>query len=131
MRTDSKGRDGDQPSLFSIGTTLLRNRWRIVRWMLIGGGLAAILAFLKPTLYSATASFIPQGADAGRSGLAGLAGQLGVALPSNSQSLSPEFYVKLIRSRELLRAVVRDTFVVQELSGRRIPFLSLFDIKGC
>jgi len=91
--------------------------------------MAAVLAFLKPTLYSATASFIPQGADPGRSGLAGLAGQLGVALPATGQALSPDFYVKLVRSRELLRAVVRDTFVVQEMGGRRIPFLSLFDIN--
>jgi uncharacterized protein involved in exopolysaccharide biosynthesis len=98
--------------------------------MLIGGGVAAVLAFSRPTLYSATASFIPQGADPGRSGLAGLAGQLGVALPATNQGLSPEFYVKLIRSRELLKGVVRDTLVVQELSGRRIPFLSLFDIEG-
>ena len=127
LRTPPGGQDGDRASLFSVGTTLLRNRWRIVRWMLVGGVLAALLAFLKPTLYSATASFIPQGADPARSGLAG---QLGVALPSNTQSLSPDFYVKLIRSRELLKAVVRDTFVVPELGGRRIPFMSLFDIKG-
>ena len=98
--------------------------------MLIGGGVAAVLAFSRPTLYSATASFIPQGVDPSRSGLAGLAGQLGVVLPGTNQSLSPEFYVKLIRSRELLKGVVRDTLVVQELSGRRIPFVSLFEIKG-
>ena len=130
LRTPPTGHDGERASLFSIGTTLLRNRWRIFRWMVVGGVLAGILAFLKPTLYSAGAAFIPQGTDAGRSGLAGLAGQLGVAIPGNSQSLSPDFYVKLIRSRELLKAVVRDTFAVPEMGGRRIPFTTLFNING-
>jgi uncharacterized protein involved in exopolysaccharide biosynthesis len=102
-----------------------------LRWALIGAVVAVILTFLQPTVYSATVSFIPQGTDPGRaSNLASLAGQLGVALPTNSQSLSPEFYVKLLKSRELLRAVARDTLVVQEMGGRRVPFLDLFDVKG-
>jgi len=115
-------------SMFALATTLLRNRWRIARWMLFGGVVAALFVFLKPALYQASASFVPQGNDASRSGLASLAGQFGVSLPSSNQSTSPEFYSSLLQSRALLQQIVRDTLVVRELSGRRIAFLDLFKI---
>src|SRR5689334_9416812 len=117
-------------SLFALGTALLRRRWRIVRWALLGAVLAGLLAFFKPALYLASASFVPQGNDPGRSGLASLAGQFGVSLPTSTQSLSPDFYAKLLKSRVLLAPIARDTFVVQESGGRRIPFLDLFKIAG-
>jgi uncharacterized protein involved in exopolysaccharide biosynthesis len=123
--------EAGQTSLFAMGTTILRKRWRIMRWTLAGAVIAALLTFTSPTVYSATASFIPQGTDPGRaSNLQSLAGQLGVSLPSTNQQLSPEFYVKLLKSRELLRTIVRDTLVVQEMGGRRVPFLDLFDVAG-
>jgi uncharacterized protein involved in exopolysaccharide biosynthesis len=84
---------------------------------------------MKPALYLASASFIPQGADPGRSGLANLAGQFGVVLPSSSQSLSPDFYARLLRSRELLLPIVSDTFAVPEIQKPRIAFLDLIEIK--
>jgi len=116
-------------SLFALGTALLRKRWRIARWAILGAVAAALLAFLKPALYLASASFVPQGNDPGRSGLASLAGQFGVSLPTSTQSLSPDFYAKLLKSRVLLAPVARDTFVVQEMGGQRIPFLDLFKIS--
>src|SRR2546430_6796717 len=122
---------GDEVSLLALGTILLRNRWRVVRWMGIGIAIAVLISFTRPVLYQASASFVPQGTDVSRSGLASLAGQLGVSLPASNQSLSPEFYVKLLESRVLLLSIVRDTFVVEELGGRGVSFLDLFDIpKG-
>lgn len=132
-RLGPRAQEGEagQTSLFALGTTILRSRWRILRWAGAGAVVAALLTFLQPTVYSATASFIPQGTDQGRaSNLASLAGQLGVQLSTNSQTLSPEFYVKLLKSRELLRAIVRDTLSVREMGGRRVPILDLFDVKG-
>ncbi len=128
--TEDIWRDHDDLSLFAVGTILLRNRWRIARWTLIGGVLAALAAFTKPALYVASASFIPAGTDQSRSAVAGLAGQFGVALPTGNPSQSPDFYSSLLTSRELLSAVARDTFVVQERGGRRIAFLDLFKIDG-
>lgn len=128
--TEDTWRDHDDLSLFAVGTILLRNRWQIARWMLVGGVLAALAAFTKPALYVASASFIPAGTEQSRSALAGLAGQFGVALPAGNQSQSPDFYSSLLTSRELLSAVARDTFVVQERGGRRIAFLDLFKIDG-
>ena len=99
----------DEISLFSLGTVLLRSRWRIMRWMFIGAVLAALSVISKPAAYVASASFLPQGSDAGRPGLAGIAGQLGISLPVGNQPLSPEFYSKLLTSRVVLLPIVRDT----------------------
>jgi uncharacterized protein involved in exopolysaccharide biosynthesis len=124
-------REEGEISLFALGTTLLRHRWRIGRWMLAGGLVAALFAFFRPALYVASGSFLPQGAaDPSRSGLASLAGQLGVTIPQSNQTLSPEVYAKLLKSQVLLLAIARDTFPVQELGGRRVAFLDLVEIKG-
>lgn len=116
-------------SFLVIGTRLLRYRGRILRWMLVGGVLAGLSVLTKPVVYVATASFIPQGSnDAGRSGLAGLAGQFGVSFPSTTQSLSPEFYANLLKSRVLLAPISHDTLTVSELSGKRVAFTELVKI---
>jgi uncharacterized protein involved in exopolysaccharide biosynthesis len=125
---DADRQDDDEVSLFALGTILLRRRWRIVCWMLIGATVAALSVFSKPKLYVASASFIPQGNDASRSALAGIAGQLGVALPAGTQSSSSDFYSSLLTSRVLLTPITRDTFVVRELGGQRVSFLDLFKI---
>ena len=123
-------RGDDEISLFAVGTVLLRNRCEIARWMLVAGILTATVVFLKPAKYVASASFIPQGTDVSRAGLASLAGQFGFALPATNQSLSPDFYAKLSRSPVLLKPIARDTITVDEMGHRRIPFQELFDIQG-
>jgi hypothetical protein len=127
--TETAWRD-EEVSLFAVGTTLLRKRWQILRWAAITGALAILLAFLKPTLYPATASFLPQSTDTNRSSLASLAGQFGLALPPSNQTLSPDFYSLLLRARPLLLPIVHDTFSVAELGGKKIPFEELFKIRG-
>ncbi len=124
---------GDEDvSLVSIGTTALRHRWRIMRWALAGGLVAAIFAFTRPTLYRATASFIPKSNDASSraGGLANLAGQLGVAITGGNTGLSPDFYEQLLQSRSIFATVARDTFAVAELGGQRIPFSTLFKVPA-
>lgn len=126
---DQNGRDGEV-SIFALGTMVLRNRWRILRWSLAGGVLATILALFSAPEYNAYASFMPQGMDISRSGLASLAGQFGLSLPAGSQSLSPDFYAQLLKSRTILLPLAQDTFSVAEMGGRRVTFESLFKIKG-
>jgi uncharacterized protein involved in exopolysaccharide biosynthesis len=109
---------------------MIRYRWRILRWVLVMGTLAALIVFTKPRLYSAYGSFIPQGSDQGKSGLSALAGQLGVSISGGSQTLTPEFYIKVLKSRELLRTITHDTLTVRERGNRRIPFFDLFDIHN-
>jgi uncharacterized protein involved in exopolysaccharide biosynthesis len=128
--TESQWQDGEDVSLFAIGTTLLRSRWRIVRWMVAGAALGLLTAFFKPATYAASGSIVPQGGDSNRSSLASLAGQFGVTIPVTNQSVSPEFYATLLKSRVLLQPIANDTFTVPELGGRRVGFTELFDIKG-
>jgi uncharacterized protein involved in exopolysaccharide biosynthesis len=120
----------EEVSWFTWGTALLRHRWRIARAAFVGALVAALVVSLRPTLYVATASFIPQGGDPSRSSLADLAGQLGVAIPQANQSLSPEFYTRILTSRILLNRIVRDSFTVDEKAHQRISFLDLFEVPG-
>lgn len=119
----------DEISLFALGTALVRNRWRIAAAMFAGALVAGVSVYQRPTLYEASASFFPQGYDPGRSGLSDIAAQLGRALPTTNQSISPEFYATLLRSRELLRPVAYDTFTVHELGKRKMTFFELFGIS--
>jgi uncharacterized protein involved in exopolysaccharide biosynthesis len=128
--SDVQWQINDEISLLALGTTLLRNRWRIMRWMVAGGFLAGALVITKPALYKASASFVPQGVETGRSSLVGFAVQLGVTVATGDPSSSPEFYSKLLKSRVLLSPIVRDTFAVKELGGQRIAFLDLYKIPA-
>ena len=132
--TEVEWKDDDGISLFAVGTTVLQNRWRIARWMFLGAVAAALTVISRPPLYSASASFVPQGVEASSSRLASLAERFGVSVPtggqSQSQSQSPEFYVGLLKSPVLLRPIARDTFVVDEMGGQRIAFSDLFYIEA-
>lgn len=122
----------DQPvaSFLALSTVLLRGRWRVVRWMLAGAVLAAARAFILPARYEATAAFVPQATNDTRSGLATLAGQFGVSIPTTNASESPDFYVRLVKSRELLGRIAADTFTVVEEGGRLATLDGLFDTGG-
>ena len=119
----------EELSLFAVGAALLKKRWMLLRYTLLGGVLAILPVLTAAPVYRATASFVPEGFDPSRSSLASLAGQLGVSVPGTNQALSPEFYLSLVRSRVLLQPIVRDSFVVQERGGRRIAFYDLFEIE--
>lgn len=128
--TERETTSGNEESLFVLGAVILRGRQRISRWVVMGGVLAAVWVLFRPASYSSTTSFVPQGGDAARSGLASLAGQFGVSLPTGNQSLSPDFYAKLVKSRAVLIRIVHDTLVVRELGGKKIALTDLFEAKG-
>lgn len=124
-----EGRQDDGVSVVAIVTILLRSRWRIARWMLVGAIIAGALAFFRPARYVASASFVPKGSDTGRSSLASLAGQFGVALPTADPSASPDFYADILKSRVILLPITLDTFAVPEAGRPRAPFLDLFKLR--
>lgn len=111
----------DGVSLFELGSVLLIHRWRIVRWAVVGGILALLPLLFRGPSWTSSASFIPQGVDAGQAGLQRLAGQFGVAVPGGgaSSTQSPEFYSDLLKSRAILGPIVDDTVVVVEEEGER------------
>jgi uncharacterized protein involved in exopolysaccharide biosynthesis len=123
--------DDGLPSPFALGTTLLRNRWRIFRWIVIGGAIAVLPVLFKKVSYTSTASFVPEGSqDPAASGLAGIAGRFGIQLGAATQGQSPQFYAQLLGSRAILAPVVTDTFTVDETNGRPRVLLDILGVKG-
>lgn len=122
----------DEVSIFQIGTTILRQRWRILRYMLAGGVLAILPVLFQKLTYTATTSFVPQVLDSQPSDLRSLAGQFGVSLGGGDggSGQSPQFYADLLRSPVILRAIAADSFPVVEDRAPRKRFLDLMNVSG-
>lgn len=117
-------------SLLGLANVVLRWRRRIV-WLGVAGALIGLsVGLLTKRVYVSSATFLPQGSDANVSGLAGVASQLGIRVPTTSGGWGPAVYVQLLHSRSLLESIAKDTFVVAERSGARVPMMDLLDLKG-
>jgi tyrosine-protein kinase Etk/Wzc len=120
-------------SIFELMTPLVR-RWRlIVATAVVCGLLAAVFLLLQPRTYRASTTFTPEntsssGLLSSLVGLAGIAGQLGLGT-SSSNSVSPDFFVKLVHSEEVLRPTLLTEFALDSAS-RPQPLLSLLKIRG-
>lgn len=96
----------DEISLVALANAILRRR-RLVAWC--GAGLFLVVVtttLLRHRVYTAAASFIPQ-AGQQASGLSGIAAQFGLAIPTGEATQSPDFYANLVKSREVLGAVLQ------------------------
>jgi uncharacterized protein involved in exopolysaccharide biosynthesis len=124
-------RTGDEAiSLLAVGSAVLRYRRVIIVLSLVGIAAALAVSLLGKKVYSASSTFIPEGANSGAtSGLAAAAGQFGITLPSSGNGWGPPVYVELLRSRALLAPIAADTFLVPE-EGRRVALMDLFDIEA-
>lgn len=96
------------------GTTLLErlaillHYWRTVLGLPLAAGVLATFAWLVlPPRYTAAVVFVPEAPSQSRlpTGLAGLAGQFGISLGSEA-SYSPQFYARLVHSRQILERVL-------------------------
>ncbi len=110
MANSGRLTSGGEVSFVRFLSVLLRER-RIV------AGLAAAAAFLVvavtlvlPRTYTAQSSFLPQTTEGDLSRLAGLAAQFGFSVSAGRGGEVPQFYVDLLRSRELLEATVQTPY---------------------
>jgi uncharacterized protein involved in exopolysaccharide biosynthesis len=105
---------------------IVLDRWRlIVGYAFAGATLLAGVALLRRVTYTASATFIAQGAnDNSRSSLGSLAAQYGFALPAVGSSQSPEFYAELLRSREMLDSVAFARYTYVNKGQRRAGTLA-------
>lgn len=97
-------------------TLVLRNRRLVV-----------VLPFLTAVMFVAwtaltrgfevSATFLPRTSSAVASRFSSLAAQLGFGAAAAPRGESMDFYAKLVKSRELLTAAVRTTFVVARFEG--------------
>ena len=115
---DESSRDEPSRLTFSrwVAETLVR--WRIVlRAVLLAVGVAVLAVILVPPVYRSRTSFVANASSAsklpaalsGNAASAGLFSQLGVG-STNDPSESPNFYMQLLQSRELLTRLVQSRF---------------------
>jgi uncharacterized protein involved in exopolysaccharide biosynthesis len=107
---------------------VLRHRRILAAAALVGLVAGLLIALLRPPSFTTTFSFVPQSdADGSRSGLANLAGQFGVTLSNVGQATSPQLYVDLLATRELLAPIAMDT--VPSGEGVPTPVASLLRVR--
>ena len=126
---------GEEVSFFDLLTPLVR-RWKIIVATAFGVALvAAVLLMLQTPIYTARTTFTPEtssgsGPGGGLAALAGVANQLGLGM-GGTGSVSPDFFVKLAGSGEVLRSVLRAEFDDPARSGgARQPLLQILEVRG-
>lgn len=109
---------GDRPfegnggvSFLSILRLLLESRALVTQITAIVMVATLLVTLAAQRTYTASATFVPQ-ARASESVVSGLASQLGLAVPGSDPAQSPQFYVDLLRSREILGRAVRSRYEV-------------------
>lgn len=122
-------------SVFELITPLVR-RWRLVAGTAFAFAVvAAVLLLIQPPVYTAKTTFTPEtptgsGAAGSLAALAGVASQLGLGLSSTS-SVSPDFFVKLAGSAEVLRSALTTDFADPlDPRGAPKPLLAILKVEG-
>jgi uncharacterized protein involved in exopolysaccharide biosynthesis len=88
-----------------VAIVFLRHRWLILSMALLLALVFLATSLLQTRTYTATATFMPH-ARRTPAPVTGLAAQLGLVIGSPEGDQSPQFYVDLLQSREILLAVV-------------------------
>lgn len=120
LTSDPAGTAGDV-SLLSVLNSLLRHRGAILLIAFVTAVSFATYALTRPRTYTSVASFMP---EVRQSAGSGIAAQLGMILPGNDVSESPQFYVDLLRSRQILGSAVDSAYQVRTPNGTKSMTLS-------
>lgn len=121
------GRGERQGLAFDPVATIRAHRRVIAAAALVGLAAGLLLSFLARPMYMSTGSLLPQ-ARRSQTNLPAVAAQLGLSLSSGDANQSPQFYVDLVKSREILKPVVRAPYSFQD-QGKQISG-SLAEIYG-
>jgi uncharacterized protein involved in exopolysaccharide biosynthesis len=116
---------GPQPTIDEVLGLLRRYRVRVLLWCALCGAAIVLITLLRAPTFTARTSFIPQ-SRRNSSLAAGVAAQLGFALPGQDQTQSPNFYSDLASS-DLVLGAIADSGVVDG-TRHRISLASFFDI---
>lgn len=121
-------------SFFELLTPLVR-RWKLIVGTAAGAAvLTAIVLLLRPPTYTAKTTFTPEapagGGPAGSlAALAGVASELGLGTGTTS-SVSPDFFVKLAGSGEVLRSTLLTDFTDPSAANRSRPLVEILKVPG-
>ena len=128
FRDDNRGA---QLTLLTLVNVALRARYLIVALATVAFAVVAVRGLRQARTYSAGASFISQGSKPAASNIAVLAAQLGVNVGSGDAGTSPAFYLDLLQSRGVLRAVAESTYRFTSDTGAVVAKLDrLLDVPG-
>jgi uncharacterized protein involved in exopolysaccharide biosynthesis len=95
----------EEGALLGIVAAILRH-WRMVLLFAVAVPLLLVLpALFEPRVYEVRASFMPQSRRS-PANISGLAAQLGLNFPQSEGGQSPQFYMELLNSSEMLRTTV-------------------------
>jgi uncharacterized protein involved in exopolysaccharide biosynthesis len=97
---------------------------------MVGAAIGLATGLLTTRVYMSSAKFLPQVPEGSASGLALVANQFGIRVPSSGSGWSAPVYVELLRSRALLEPVALDTVVVAEEGGRRVALMDLLHVDA-
>lgn len=125
-------RPDGQPTVLGALTPMLR-RWKLVAGLTVGAGfVAAFIAIAIPRSYAATTTFVS--AAWGRStlpiDLATLATQFGFNIGPPNTAVSSDFFVEILRSRELLGATLESAFDDPEHPHSQRALIDILDVRG-
>lgn len=129
------GSHDEELSLLGLANTILRQQRLIVAMSGLGLVLAVTIFLMVGRSFEAQSTFTPQSGSGGDiSRFAGLAAQFGFNLGGSSSGESLDFYVELLKSRELLEAVALTEyrFTLDEKSGKTLQgtLIELYDVDG-
>ena len=116
---------GPQPTVGEVLGLLRRHRLLVVAWCALCALVILVATLLRGPSFTARTSFIPQ-SRRNSSLAAGVAAQLGFALPGQDQTQSPNFYADLATS-DLVLGAVADSGVA-DASSHRIPLTGFFKV---
>jgi uncharacterized protein involved in exopolysaccharide biosynthesis len=125
------GAPASEPTLADVIDLIRRQRKLVMAVPLTLFLLVVVVSLVLPRVFEATALFMPQATDAKTSRLAGLAGQFGIALPLGDAGQPLGFYVELLKSREILTAIVNDRYTFTAAGQTRSgTLMDLFRVSG-
>ncbi|HEV8357458.1 MAG TPA: GNVR domain-containing protein [Gemmatimonadales bacterium] len=126
----------DDP-LFLTALTPFVRRWKLLVGLPLAAGVLGLgLSILVPSNYTAATTFTPEASSStslpgNLAGLVGLASQFGAAMPGAGAD-TPEFFAKVLTSRELLRSTLLSEFTDPQAAGApgKRTLLSALDVSG-
>ena len=125
-----RGAPRDEVSLVEVLILMLRYRKLFYIFMLVSLVGFMTHGLLQPRMYTATAHFMPQGADGAGGGAAAVAQRLGFDLGGGSPGQGPGFFTGVLMSREALFSASQAEYTLQTEEGpHTAPLTELFDLE--
>lgn len=114
----------------ALASTLLRHRRAIVAAGLAVAAVAAVVTLLTPRTWTAVSMFTTQSRRM-PSGLSGIAAQIGIAIPNLEASQSPQFFESVLKTRDVVDAVIQQPYRTGPDSTATVPsLLDYYKLEG-